>query len=234
MINIIKGVFFPQSCVVCGEAVKLKSSIVCEKCKDKVSFLRGKPCLKCGIVVEDENEQYCEECLANERFFDRGFVLYTYDEPVKKAIYDLKYNGVCEYGRIFGEVAVKHFGPELKRYGRITVVPVPLHTKKEKERGYNQAYEIAFALAENLPCKLDEKMLVRTENTKPLKEIGDTQRRLSLRGAFKCAKERVAETVCIVDDIYTTGATIDECAFTLKRAGVKRVLFLTVSNGGGI
>ena len=77
-------------------------------------------------------------------------------------------------------------------------------------------------------------MLVRTENTKPLKEIGDTQRRLSLRGAFKCDKERIAETICIVDDIYTTGATIDECAFTLKRAGVKRVLFLTVSNGGGI
>ena len=113
------------------------------------------------------------------------------------------------------------------------IVPVPLHRKKMRIRGYNQAALVAEVLGEITGISVDEDILVRVKNTKPLKQLNDKERRRSIRGAFSVRKSVWAKTIVLIDDIYTTGNTIDYAAKTLKKAGVEKVYFLTISIGQG-
>ncbi len=113
------------------------------------------------------------------------------------------------------------------------IVPVPLHRKKMRIRGYNQAALVAEVLGEITGISVDEDILVRVKNTKPLKQLNDKERRRSIRGAFSVRKSVWAKTIVLIDDIYTTGSTLDEAARVLLKAGAEKVYFLTISIGQG-
>ena len=113
------------------------------------------------------------------------------------------------------------------------IVPVPLHRKKMRIRGYNQAALLAEVLGEITGISVDEDILVRVKNTKPLKQLNDKERRRSIRGAFSVRKSVWAKTIVLIDDIYTTGSTLDEAARVLLKAGAEKVYFLTISIGQG-
>ena len=113
------------------------------------------------------------------------------------------------------------------------IVPVPLHRKKMRIRGYNQAALLAEVLGEITGISVDEDILVRVKNTKPLKQLNDKERRRSIRGAFSVRKSVWAKTIVLIDDIYTTGSTLDEAAQVLLKAGAEKVYFLTISIGQG-
>ena len=113
------------------------------------------------------------------------------------------------------------------------IVPVPLHRKKMRIRGYNQAALLAEVLGEITGISVDEDILVSVKNTKPLKQLNDKERRRSIRGAFSVRKSVWAKTIVLIDDIYTTGSTLDEAARVLLKAGAEKVYFLTISIGQG-
>ena len=113
------------------------------------------------------------------------------------------------------------------------IVPVPLHRKKMRIRGYNQAALLAEVLGEITGISVDEDILVRVKNTKPLKQLNDKERRRSIRGAFSVRKSVWAKTIVLIDDIYTTGSTLDEAARVLLKAGAEKVYYLTISIGQG-
>lgn len=115
------------------------------------------------------------------------------------------------------------------------LVPVPLHPERERKRGYNQAALLAQALGKRLNIPVLSDWLVRVKNTKPQKELEGTARQNNLKKAFKIVQDDVKlNTIVIIDDIYTTGSTIDAAALECRAAGVRRVFFITLAIGKGL
>ena len=114
------------------------------------------------------------------------------------------------------------------------IVPVPLHSRRKRKRGFNQAEIVAKVLSENTGIAMDAGAVKRIKATSPQKELGDKGRKRNIRGAFAVQKNVKGENIVLIDDIYTTGSTLDEAARVLKKAGAENVYFLTVSIGQGI
>lgn len=122
----------------------------------------------------------------------------------------------------------------IRRWGITTIIPVPLSKKRRRIRGYNQAELLARELGEKMSISVDTKHLIRVKDTVPQKKMDARGRRMNLRNAFAWrGKERIRGNVLLVDDIYTTGNTIDSAAKVLKCAGARKVYFLTISIGQG-
>ena len=114
------------------------------------------------------------------------------------------------------------------------IVPVPLHSRRKRKRGFNQAEIVAKVLSKNTGIAMDAGAVKRIKATSPQKELGDKGRKRNIRGAFAVQKNVKGENIVLIDDIYTTGSTLDEAARVLKKAGAEKVYFLTVSIGQGI
>ena len=121
------------------------------------------------------------------------------------------------------------------RLGIEAFIPVPIHRKRQEARGYNQSYEYAKVLSELTHIPVDSKLILRQINTIPLKKLRPNERQKNLKKAFKLNRNDVKfRRVCIVDDIYTTGATISSIAELLKSAGVTEVYFVAIAIGTGL
>ena len=160
--------------------------------------------------------------------FEKGFPLLNYAPPVSDAMAAMKYHGRAEYAVFYGKLLAVSFGREWAEFGIKEIVPVPVHSEKLKKRGYNQAELLAEAMAEQLELPVNKGILIRKEETRAQKKLSREERFLNLRSAFQPGEGTVPDTVLLVDDIYTTGATADACAEALKRAGARRVYVTTV------
>ena len=127
------------------------------------------------------------------------------------------------------------YGDQIKRWGIQEIIPVPLHRRRQRRRGYNQAAILAEELGKLVHIPVNEKAIFRIRNTRPQKELDDAQRAGNLKGAFAVAgQKKVKPVVLVIDDIYTTGSTIQRVAKMLKTAGAEKVYFLTISIGQGL
>ena len=162
-----------------------------------------------------------------------------HDETAKKILYDLKYSNRRDCADLLSSEAARRLRPEIVRWNPEVMIPVPLYPKKELQRGYNQAGVLAQKLSRylekvqiNLP--VDQDYLVRVKQTSAQKELSRERRNQNIRGAFEISYKRTGkqyQRVLLVDDIYTSGATLSECARILKKAGTAQVFFLTFSIG---
>lgn len=197
-------------------------------------------CLKCGKLLDDETKPLCRACEEKERFFDRGFALMEHDAAAKNIIYGFKFRYELDNIRFPALEAAIRYGRELLRLNTEAFIPVPLHKSRYRERGYNQAQLLAQKISEYMKLIYDEapgcdaSYLLRKEKTKHQMDLDRRFREENVRSAF-CINpeaERSYKSVCIVDDIYTTGATVNFCAKTLKLAGCEKVYFIAVSTVG--
>lgn len=176
-------------------------------------------------------DEYCKDCGKRKHEFVQGKSLYEYSSAAA-SIYRFKYGKRREYADFYGEELAKRFGETIRRWGAEALVPVPVHEKRKRERGYNQAELLAVCLGKRLHIPVKQNLLVRSKETVPQKELNAAQRQNNLKRAFKIGKNDVKlSTIIVVDDIYTTGSTVDEIARTLKQAGVKQVYILTLAIG---
>ncbi len=224
---------FPRRCPVCDDIVTPYGEKICLPCMEKLRLVEPPWCMQCGRKLFEEAE-FCAECKKGQHAFDRGRALYAY-ESVAGSIYRLKYGGRAEYADFFG----REMGVLLKDFLNSTkpqaILPVPLHKKRLRKRGYNQAALLARALSQETQIPVCENLVHRTKNTIPLKVLTASQRQNNLKNAFHIAQNDVKlETILIVDDIYTTGSTVDHLAALLKEHGVKKVFFLTIATGAGL
>lgn len=152
---------------------------------------------------------------------------------MKKSMYAFKYNGRREYATFYAQSVVDQFGHIINSFNADYLMPVPLHAAKLNKRGYNQAQDFAEELSKLLKIPMST-ALVRTKNTRPMKEMSDKGRADNIKNAFKLKREDMkGKKIILVDDIYTTGMTMDECAKVLLDAGVASVYFITVCIGRG-
>lgn len=226
-------IIYPRRCPVCDRPLKLGTR-VCTDCEKTLVYASGTLCLKCGKKLYDENEEYCDDCKKNKHIYKAGRSLYEYDS-ISKSIYKFKYGGRSEYGEFYADKMAEKYENLLKLWGIEMIIPVPLHSSKLKKRGYNQADILArrLALRTNIPYCPD--LVIRDRKTLPLKELGASERQINLKNAFIVGYNDVKlNKVLIIDDIYTTGSTIDAIAQVLLNVGVSEVYFLSLSIGAGI
>lgn len=229
---------FPPRCPICNRVRLPWEERCCPACRMSLKMVGDHYCFYCGRQVL-EQEEYCLRCKKKQPVYDRGFSVFLYEGALKESLMGFKFQGREWNGQFYADEIVRYHGDELAAFGAEAIVPVPIHRKKLRKRGYNQAEVLAKHIAGklNLPCRSG--LLVRKIYTTPQKELGETDRLRNLMNAFaisdsKREKKRMTpKSVILVDDILTTGSTLEVCGRILKRAGVERIAVVTVCTGSG-
>lgn len=231
------SILFPAPCRICG-AVLTRAGLlpVCEGCFDALEPLRGPLCGCCGRpfvseVMLDATTRLCLACRRNVYAFEHARSFAPYTEQMVRAISLLKYEKLTRLGQWFAERLYGVIQSDSALQSADVIVPVPLHPGRRRERGYNQAELIAKPLARRLGVPLGSYLLVRTKPRPPRLLLSRRERWLTVRGAYEMRKGAQVDNlrVLLIDDVFTTGATLDACARALKRAGAKSVMGLTVA-----
>lgn len=214
----IRSLLWPVLCALCGERAPDGRGL-CGGCRaDMPRVATGCEC--CGTPLP--RAARCGRCLVKPPAFDSVQSLYLYEQPVVHLIHALKFDAKLHVARTLGSLLADRIAalpgarPEL-------LLPVPMHPRRLRERGYNQALELARPLAKQLGVAVDITSCEKIRYIAPQATLSAGQRRRNIRGAFAVNGAVNAHHVAIVDDVMTTGATADELARTLKKAGVGRV-----------
>lgn len=232
--GLLLDILYPPRCPVC-EAVLLPSQkLVCSRCRDSLPFVTEPFCMRCGKPLLHHEDQLCADCEMRPHLFDEGRAVFMYEKGIRLSVNRLKFNNRREYVPFFGQCLYQLFLEMEPFWMAQCLVPVPMHPKKKAARGFDQAQLLARELS--LLCRLPskERLLVRTRFTQSSKKLSRAERRKNLRGVFDVRPEAdLPSSVILIDDIYTTGATMDEAAHALRKAGVSRIFFLTLCIGRG-
>lgn len=232
--NIVLDLIYPRRCPLCNEIRPYKKNSVCPECLQKLKRVERPHCLKCGKGIEDEQEEYCQDCTKLPKSFNRGYPVFEYTEGIKKALYDFKYKNQRDYAGFFADCIYRYYGEQLKALNVDGLVPVPVHAHKKRSRGYNQAELLAKELSARLQVPVYPKYLVRQINTDPQKDLNDISRMKNLKNAFKIGRNEIKlKKILLVDDIYTSGATIESCTKVLLAADTKEIYYTSVAVGKG-
>jgi len=225
---------YPDRCVFCDEVLLYHNNGICENCTARNVYLMGAKCMKCGKRLAERESEYCGDCMKIHHLFQRGLSLYDY-EKVSDALYRFKYGGRSSYAEFFGEEIAFFFGDYIRQWNIDGLVPVPMYRTKERKRGYNQALCLAKSVGKQLNLPVFQGIVERTRNTIPLKNLNPRERRNNLKNAFKFVPFGVKLTnIVIMDDIYTTGSTVDELAELFLQNGCEKVYVITLAIGNGI
>jgi ComF family protein len=222
LLDYILNLLFPVTCVHCHAHVQeRKWGGACPECWSSLIPLEPPFCIKCGEPAP-AIEGLCGLCIKGEHIFDfaRSALLFT--RTLREIIHHLKYSDRVSLSKPLGNILKQCL--EREAFTGNLVIPVPLHRSRERERGFNQAELIAAQLG--LPVATQ--ILKRRKNTPSQTGLSRNERKRNLASAFEVMSE-VKGRVIVVDDVYTTGSTMNEIARTLKRSGAERVEVLTVA-----
>lgn len=219
---------------MCHDIVQPKGELICRSCAGKIQPIQEPRCKKCGKPIEKEELEHCADCTRREHVFEEAAGIFPYDKTMRESLMKCKYGGRKEYLDYYGQMMVRHGGKFLTRWQPQAIVPIPLHKIQMRQRGFNQSACLAHALGEALEIPVQEHMLEKNRKTRPQKELEENQRRRNLLGAFSPGKEFCPlHSIVLVDDVYTTGSTVDEAAKCLKKAGAGDIYVLTLCTGKG-
>lgn len=219
-LNIIQTLFYPNRCLLCSAAGE-EGRDLCRACRHE---LPDNPvaCRLCGLPLTTHHESHCGECQKHPPSLDGAIIPFRYVSPLDHLLLGLKFNRQLANARLLGGLmldAIREHDEPLPD----CILPVPLHPSRLRERGYNQALELARPIARGLGLPIDTKRVVRTLATAAQSSLEKKARRKNIRGAFTI-REEPPEHVAILDDVVTTGSTVNELAKVLRKAGARRVV----------
>ena len=228
-------VVFPRHCPVCKAIVPF-GRYICPSCYSKLTFIQSPCCLRCGKPVTSSDQEYCYDCRSFPKTFTAGCSLLMYNNISRPAMMDYKYKNRRMLTSFYTDELVLRYRPLIRSWHLNAMVPVPIHRKKKKKRGYNQAELLSSSLSDSFHLSHYPDLLIRKVNTSPQKQFTPQARVNNLQAAF-CLNPRYRtlaselKAVGLVDDIYTTGATMEACTRILLAAGVGRVYVISVCIG---
>lgn len=228
--NLFLDILYPRRCPVCHEITVPFGKKICNVCRKKLKPISGPRCFCCSKPLSMSEQEYCRDCM-KIRHFNQGLGIFSYSSLLQDSLFKLKYGKRQEYGTFYGEFAAYYSRDKIEKWKIDFIIPIPLHHRRMEKRGYNQAAVIATALGKKLKLPVEDKILKRRKNTKPQKELNHHERQENMKNAFIVRKKLNGGNILLVDDIYTTGSTIEEAAKVLKKAGAAKIFFLTVAIG---
>lgn len=226
----VLDVLYPPRCPVCGGILADSRWMVCPECKGVFHPVTEHYCMKCGRPVK-EQEEYCKDCQGKVREFRRGRSVFLYNAQMKKSLMRYKYHGSREYGRYYAWQIYRYMGREIRNWNPDLIVPVPLHRRKRKLRGFNQSAELAVQAGKLLGIPVAEDVVIKKKETKAQKKLSADERKRNLKDAFEVQCALNGLKVLIVDDVYTTGSTVEALAAAMKEKGAAEVYFITLCTG---
>ena len=222
---------YPRRCPACHEPVR-GEGLICPECRGTFSYISEPKCYRCGKQIRSYEEELCRDCAARPKTFSEGAALFLYDEAARASLIKFKYGGRREYADFYAEEIAARFGEQILRFAPRAIIPVPVHVSRLRFRGFNQAQEIAERLAEIFEIPALTRVLRRTKKTTAQKGLNAAQRMANLMSAMEAGEEaRELSRVLLVDDIYTTGSTMEACARVLRKAGAGEIMIVSVAAG---
>lgn len=216
----IFGALLPQSCLLCS--ADSGGELLCRDCRDSLPRLATLRCPVCALPTP--GGETCGECLKRPPHFDASLAVFVYAFPLDKLVQQLKYAhrlAIADF--LAGELSRLNFPPA------DLLLPLPLSARRLAERGFNQAVEIARPLARALKIPLRLDGCARVIDTAPQAMLPWKERRKNVRHAFECSMDLAGRSVMVIDDVMTSGATLDEFARVLKDHGAARVTAVVVA-----
>lgn len=230
----ILSLLYPDICPFCGSVLKKEEEQICKKCELKLPYIYEPRCKKCGKPVGQETKEYCWDCEHHRHYYDRGYAIWEHQPVVAESIYQFKYHNRRIYSRSYAREMVKSYESIIRQWNIELIVPIPISKKRRHQRGYNQAELLAKEISRLTGIPYLKDKFRRKKDTVPQKSLNVRERRGNLTQAFSIEKDYILPpNILLVDDIYTTGNTIDMASYVLKKNGVKNVYFLTISIGQG-
>ena len=203
--------------------------MICPDCEKNLQPIRHPRCYCCGTPLE--SGEYCRDCSSHGHHFEQGRGIFVYDDKMRRSITRYKYYGCREYGDFYARAMYLYGKNELAHWKPDLIVPVPIHKTKLRMRGFNQAAYLAERLSQYTGIPAETELVEKVRKTKSQKKLNAIQRRKNLEAAFRVKGHLRGRTVLVVDDVYTTGSTVDAMAVCLKKNGAGNVYFLTVCTG---
>jgi ComF family protein len=231
---------YPPRCRACAETFYGRDTeYFCAPCWGKIQLVARPMCSLCGRPFPDASggDHACGVCLARPPQFAqaRAWACYPREEadahPLRQAVQKFKYGRKVSLGKPLGRLMAQGCREFLRDCEADVILPVPLHPKRLRWRGFNQALLLARQVGRAYGIPVDPFALRRIKQTPPQTQLNEEERRRNVRGAFALAPDRSIEEkkVLLVDDVYTSGATVNECSRTLRRAGASDVFVVTLA-----
>lgn len=215
----------PVPCVLCGAKCKAQRSL-CGACFAELPFLSANACQVCALPLffqgKSSQGKTCGRCLNSPPPYKKCIAAFDYLEPVAHLVQSLKFHGKLAYASLLGSIMADSFVDQIDVLPNV-IVPVPLHRTRLRERGYNQALELSRPIAKKLGVPIDITHCNRLRPTSIQSLLPADERHKNVRGAFEFDNERKFSRVAIVDDVMTTGHTINELTKTILQSGVTEV-----------
>ena len=227
---------FPSRCILCrqtvSEAAVNRDIEICSACCKDLPL--NKPCcISCALpLAEDINENVlCGSCIKKSPTFDYCYSLFRYEDKIISLVHQLKFAEKISYARTIGEMLVTRLQAEIRltKEKPECLLPVPLHKARLRQRGFNQSIEIVRVVAKKLDIPIEYDAVKRQRSTVTQTGLNAKQRQQNIRGAFRVTAEINVKHVLIVDDVMTTGSTVNELARVLKKNKVERVGVLCIA-----
>jgi len=222
--NFILDVLFPRICVNCNKFIKY--GVACDKCMEQIKIYNSCACAYCGKRLPTAKKT----CHSKEPYILAAVA--DYNDVLREIIHALKYKKITDAAEPLAEIAVKFIKSSSLPLKNRILVPVPLHKKRERERGFNQAELIAAKISSAINLPINLKLLERAKNTEPQFQIKTKEEKATnISGCFNAAHpDKIkGKQIILIDDITTSGATLREAALTLKKEGAKNIIALVIA-----
>jgi len=226
-IHRLNHVLYPPRCLICNGSGQ-KGQDLCGPCARSLPWLKH-ACHQCALPLPDGSGDalICGRCLKKTPFFDSSLSLFSFEKEIVTLIHQLKFHDKLAVSRLLGGLLADTAVRKLDKPD--CLLPVPLYKKRLKQRGFNQSIEIARSLAKTWGIPIENDLVVRVRDTQSQTGLDAKQRRKNIKGVFEITGAMKCSHVAIIDDVVTTGSTVNELARILKRGGVKKVSVYSIA-----
>ena len=227
---------FPSRCILCAKTVSSPVSNplleICDSCYHAQPF-NDVCCTRCALPLLDDGTEasLCGRCIRQLPRYDYAHSVFRFEDDIIRLVHQLKFSQKIGYARSIGELLLSAFSTDQRLAAEKPdcLLPVPLHTSRLRERGFNQSIEIARVISKKLAIPIEYDAVIRQRRTTSQTGLDSRQRRKNIRGAFALSAELPYAHMLIIDDVMTTGSTVDELAGLLKKNNVGRVGVLSIA-----
>lgn len=232
------GLIFPSRCLICEAPLHpLSDCPLCPEHFRKIRVVEPPVCSRCGRKMSGESVEalVCAECRSRKTYHDSGYSACAFADPLRELIHLFKYRKKRYLASFLGGLVLEYLRERADMTGYDAIVPVPLHWRRRWTRGFNQALDLARPLSKHFGIPVMKGNLRRVRYTKPQVRLVSKERESNIKNAFRVHNSaRVAgKKLLLLDDVITSGATLNECARVLKRAGASWVAIVTLAQASG-